>query len=107
MVEVAEARLGREQDQTAPGLYAPALELRPAGMPHDLDLIQVIHAGAAEGAIGDWEASRLDNVRVHPQARAKAQDRAGVLRDVRLIERDPHGTRVSCPDGEVCNWLLR
>jgi hypothetical protein len=33
-------------------------------------------------------------VHLNPQARAKAQDRAGVLRDIRLIKRDPHGSRV-------------
>jgi hypothetical protein len=33
-------------------------------------------------------------VRLDPQARAKAQDRASVLRDIRLIKRDPHGSRV-------------
>jgi hypothetical protein len=67
-------------------------------------MIEVIHAGAAEGTIGGREASRLDDVRLHPQARAKAKYSAGVLRDVRLIKRDPHGSRVCVLTAIVCNY---
>src|SRR5262245_9192138 len=102
MVEVAEACPGREQDQAALGLTAPALECRPVGVPHDLDLIQVIHAGPSEGAVGGRKSGRLDDVRLDPQTRRQAQDRARVLRNVRLIERDPHGYLSPVSSGH--NW---
>src|SRR5215475_4896625 len=86
MVEVTEACPCREQDQAALALPAPALECRPAGMPHDLDLIQVIPAGPSERAVRGRKSGRLDDMRLDPQTRREAQDRPRVLRNVRLIE---------------------
>ena len=55
------------------------------------DLVEIVHAGPAEGAVGDREAGRLDDVRFDPQAGAKPQNRAGILGNVRLVKGDPHG----------------
>ena len=55
------------------------------------DLVEVIHPGAAEGAVGDREAGRLDDVRLDPEAGAEPENRAGILRNVGLEKGDPHG----------------
>ena len=57
------------------------------------NLIQIVHAGAPKGTIGDRKAGRLDDVRFDTQAGAKPENRAGILGDVRLVEGDPHGHR--------------
>ncbi len=55
-------------------------------MPDQGDLLQVVHAGALQRPVGKVEAGRLDDVDFHPQAGAQSEDRAGVLRDVGLVE---------------------
>ena len=55
------------------------------------DLVEIVHAGPAEGAIGDREAGRLNDVRFDTQAGTKPENRAGILGDVRLVKGDPHG----------------
>jgi hypothetical protein len=47
----------------------------------------VVHAGAFQVAVGDVEAGRLDDIDGKAEAGGKAQDRAGVARNIRLIER--------------------
>ena len=36
-------------------------------MAGDGDLVEIIHAGPAEGAVGDREAGRLDDMRLDPK----------------------------------------
>ena len=55
-------------------------------MAGDLDPVEVVEAGAAEVAVGDVEAGRLDDVDRNAEAGGEAQERAGVLRDVGLVE---------------------
>ena len=57
-------------------------------MPHDRHPVEIVHPGAAEGAVGHREAGRLDQMGVHSEAGAEPQNRAGVLRNVGLVERD-------------------
>jgi hypothetical protein len=57
-------------------------------MAHDGNLIEVIHSGAAEGAVGGREASGLDDMGLDPEARAEPQNRPCILRDVRFEESD-------------------
>ena len=73
----------------------PGLEGRERAVADDGDLVEIVHAGAPEGAIGDRKAGRFDDVRFDAQAGAEPQNRAGVLGDVRLVEGDPHGGIVS------------
>ena len=47
--------------------------------------------GAAEGPVGHREAGRLDDVRLDAETGREAENRAGVLRDIGLVERDAHG----------------
>jgi hypothetical protein len=60
-------------------------------MPRERNLVEVVHSGPAEGAVGDREAGRLDDMRRDAEAGGEAQNRAGVLRDVGLEQSDPHG----------------
>jgi len=60
-------------------------------MAHDGDRVEIVHAGAAEGAVGDGKPGRLDNVRFDPQAGAQPQNRAGILRNIGLIKGDSNG----------------
>ena len=62
-------------------------------MPHERDGIEIVDAGAAEGAIGGGEPGRLDNMRLDAEARAQPQHRSGILRDVGLVEGDAQGHR--------------
>ena len=55
------------------------------------DLVEVVHTGPAEGAIGNRESCGFYDVRLHAQTGAKAKNCAGILGDVRLVKRDPHG----------------
>jgi hypothetical protein len=60
-------------------------------MTMQLDMIQVVHPGASQAAVVEGESARLDHVDRQPETGGEAQDRAGILRDVGLIERKPHG----------------
>src|SRR6185503_14216193 len=79
--------LRRQQDEAALGNRAERL---PRAVPCELDLIQIIHAGALQMAVVPDEAERLDEIGGDPQAGAEAQNRAGVLRNIGLIKREPH-----------------
>ncbi len=68
----------------------PCVEGRKARMARDLDLVEIIHAGAAKGAVGDRKARRLDDVERKAETGREPRDRARVLRNVRLQERKPH-----------------
>jgi len=60
-------------------------------VPHERDLIEIVHAGAAKRAVGGWEAGGLDEMRLDAEAGGEAKNSPGVLRDVGLVEGDPHG----------------
>ena len=73
-------------------MAAPRLERFPVQMTHNHHLVEVVHAGAAEGAVGDRETRWLDDVRFDTETGGKPQDSPGVLGDVGLEQRDPHDT---------------
>jgi hypothetical protein len=58
---------------------------------HDLDLIEVIHAGTAERAVAAGKARGLDDVRLEAEAGGETKNRARVLGDVGLKQRNAHG----------------
>jgi len=60
-------------------------------MPHDHDSIEIVHPGAAEGAVGGREAGRLDDRGVDPETGAGAHHRSCVLGNIRLVEREQDG----------------
>ena len=93
------ARTRGEQDQPGALGAPPGFERVPAGMAPDHDLIEIIHPGATERAIGGRKARRLDDMRLDPETGGQAQDRPGVLGDVGLEKCDPHGSAgVSCQE---------
>ena len=63
----------------------------------DLDMVEIIHAGAAEMAVGNRKAGRLDDRRPDAKAGAGAQHRARVLGDVGLVEREAEQTERATP----------
>ena len=71
-----------------------------------VERIEVVEPGAAEVAVGDVEAGRLDDVDRDAEARRHAQHGAGVLRDVGLVESKAHAPS-SCDDGAPVKWPAR
>jgi hypothetical protein len=49
-------------------------------------MVEIVHAGAAKMPVGNRKARRLDDMGRNIQARAQAQNRSGVLRDIGLEE---------------------
>ena len=71
-------------------------------MPRQGNLIQIVHAGAPEGPVRDRKTGRFDDMRGHAETGAQAQNRSGILRDIRLVKRDVHPLRLvslTCPFG--------
>jgi len=60
-------------------------------MPGDLDLIEVIHSGAAERTVAGGKACWVDNVGLDAEAGGETKNRARVLGDVGLIKRNAYG----------------
>src|SRR5205085_5868201 len=80
---------------------------RPARVSHDRHAIEVVHPGPPEGTIRGWKARRLDDVGFDPKAGGEAQNRTGVLRNVGLVEGDPHGGRFAPPSSRVNARIAR
>ena len=59
------------------------------------DVIEVVHSRPAEMPVRDRKAGRLDDMGGRAQARTQAQNRSGVLGDVRLEEGNVHGVEAS------------
>ena len=91
MIEIrALCRCG-QKDELKPLAPPPLLEGRKRAMTGNADIVDVVHAGAAEGAIGYGKSARLYNVCLDAQAGAQPENRPGVLGDIRFVKRDPHG----------------
>ncbi|MGN6284337.1 MAG: hypothetical protein ACTHM2_04205 [Afipia sp.] len=59
-------------------------------------MVEIIHAGAAKMTVADREAGGFDDMGFHAEARAKPENRSGILRDVRLEKSNTHsGTPLS------------
>src|ERR1700719_3639435 len=59
-------------------------------MPRQRNLVQVVHAGAPEGAVAYRKSCRFDKMGLKTQAGGKPEHRAGVLGDIGLEQRDSH-----------------
>ena len=55
--------------------------------------LEIVHPGAAERAVRARKARGLDDMGFDPETGREPQNRAGILRDVGLVEGDPHGRR--------------
>jgi hypothetical protein len=89
-IKIGRGALGGEQQEAVSPFLAPLFEFRPGIVTHQGNLIEIIHPGPAEVAVGHRESRRLDDMGGHVQAGAEAQDRAGVLGNVGLKQRDLH-----------------
>src|SRR5262249_53580390 len=58
------------------------------------DLVEVVHAGTAEGTVADRKSGRLDEMDLNPEAGGKAENRAGILGDIGLEQGDSHNSRL-------------
>ena len=63
----------------------------PAGVADELDRAEIVHAGATQPSVVEDEAAGLDDVDRDAEAGGEAEQRAGILRDVRLVEDEAHG----------------
>jgi hypothetical protein len=61
---------------------------------HQLYVVEIIHAGAAEGAVAGGKTRGLDDVRLDAEAGGEPQNRSGVLGDIGLIKRKAHGAEI-------------
>jgi len=107
IVEIAGRRGGREQNEAVSLPVAPTVEIAPGEMAHDLDGIEVVHPGAAEGAVGCRESGRLDDMGLDAEAGAQAENRTGILRNIRLVESDAHGVGRSRKRSALCGFRRR
>ena len=80
-------RTGRQQQQAAIASLSPRIEGGEIDMPGERGEFKVIHAGAAQVPVRQVETGRLDDVHGQTKTGGGAQDRPGVARYVRLIER--------------------
>src|SRR6185437_16493695 len=71
VVEEGALGLGREQHQGKPFAPPPGVEFAPGAMAQDRHAVEVIHACAAKGTVGDRKAGWLDDMRLDAQAGAQ------------------------------------
>src|SRR5262249_16011193 len=89
--QIGVVRARGEENEPRAGADAPRLERLPAGVTDELDLIEVIHAGAAERTVAGGKACGLDDVRLEAEAGGETKNRPRFLWNVGLKQRDAHG----------------
>ena len=87
-VEVGDLGARRQQDKAIAGLPPRRLETMPVDVPHNLRMAEIVHPGAPERTVRHVEARRSDHVDRDAEASAEAENVAGVLRYVGLVERE-------------------
>jgi hypothetical protein len=55
---------------------------------HQAHPVEIIHAGAAEGAVADRKSGWFDQMGLDAETGAQTQNRAGILRDIGLEQRN-------------------
>lgn len=80
--------LGSEENQPAFLLPSPTLECLPIVMAVECGQLQIIHSRSFQRPIRQIETCRSNDIDRDAEAGGKPQDRSGVARNVRLIERD-------------------
>src|SRR5690242_9196806 len=89
-IEIRRGAFGGEQQEPTTHLLAPFFELCPGIVSRPVDLIEVIHASAAEMSVRHCKPCGFDDMGGHVHAGAKPKNRPGVLGDVGLEKRDLH-----------------
>src|SRR5262249_40418815 len=90
MIEIWRVGTRGEQNQPRLRLASPSLERRETRVASDPHLVEIVHAGAAKGAVRGRKAGRLDDVHPDAEAGREPQDRPGILGNVRLETGDLH-----------------
>lgn len=86
--DIGEAALSGSREQMEL-VFAMRFEKRIRARPsHDLDIVPIVASRALEVALGRSEAHRLDKVQPRADARARARDVSGVLRNLRFNQHD-------------------
>ena len=85
-VEMASGGAGGEQHEAATLGAAGVVEGAPAGVTHQGGGVEVVHPGAAQVPVGDGESGGLDQIDGEAETGGGAQQSAGILRNVGLIE---------------------
>ena len=91
VVEIGGARGGGEQQEAQAFGLAPLGEGLPGGVSRELHRVEIVHSGAAEGAVAGRKPRRLDQMGLDAQAGRQPKDGAGVLGNIGLEKGDRHG----------------
>ena len=91
---MADGGVAGQQDKASTGIPARVQKRFEAFVPHQIDMVQIIEPGAAQGTVGHIETGGSDDVDRYAQTRSQAQNGSGVLRNVGLEQSQPHGTKV-------------
>jgi hypothetical protein len=79
--------VGRQQDQTP---AAGGVELPECFVADDRHVVEVIQAGTPQRAVSHIEPCRTNHINRHAKTGGKPQNRTGILRNVWLVECEPH-----------------
>ena len=82
---------GRHQDQSRPGITIGEVGL-PGGMSPDSKICRVIEGGALKTTVVEEKAARLDQIDLDTETGRKTHESAGILRYVRLEQREAQTT---------------
>ena len=88
MIEIGDGPARGEQGEPQSEVSPPRIECRPGGVSGNFHPIEIIQSGPPEGPVGDREPGRLDQMGLDAQTGAEPQNRSGILRDIRLVERN-------------------
>jgi hypothetical protein len=96
-------RLGREQDQARSRVRAhQGIE---AGVPADLNMVDIVHRRAAYPAIVPLETEGFDQVHWDAETGAEPKHGADILGNLRLVQGDPHDSRALMFESAHCERL--
>jgi len=96
-------RFGMTRQQNNPAIFRAHIvaKRREAGMAADLNVVQIIKSRAPQRPVGHVEACRRDDTDGDIEAGRKPQYGPGILRYVRLVQREPQGFPLHVPKYET------
>jgi hypothetical protein len=95
-IDMRARSLGGEQHDPAAFLLPPVLERVERNMIHDAHVVEIVEPGTAKRFFGRGEGGGTDDMDRNAETGAEPENRAGVLRDVGLIEGDDHDRLAAC-----------
>src|SRR4029077_10345596 len=85
-VWISQRRLRRQQNEPRAAPSQRLLEGGKVRVSHDVDVLQIVEASATQRPVGHVKTRRADDLDGRAQAGRQAQDGAGILWNVRLVE---------------------